>query len=317
MTSDNYVLMYCCFRKLIIFSVIIPLFYTIAHAQEKALENSKVSVSLGYNQEDFSWSIAGNLQGKNPNIYSELNWDNLHSLGANLTVNLNVWKRFYLGLNHAHYSIYKGTATDTDYLEDNRQNVSYFALLRSNNGYIRHSSAAIGFVVLRNKFFQLTPYLGYGFHWQSLSLTDFEINNGEESLNSSYKTKWNGIMYSLDADFFLTKKLQLNTSFKYTQGNYRGQANWNLISSFKHPLSFEHIAKGYRLKSEVQVSKAINSSYSVYINGGYYFSNTGAGIDYLYLETDEVVKTKLNRVRGSAYSVNIGAKYNFNYKKQY
>jgi hypothetical protein len=43
---------------------------------------TEVTLTGGWRQDDLRWNIAGNLQGTNPNILSELTWDNVDMFDA-------------------------------------------------------------------------------------------------------------------------------------------------------------------------------------------------------------------------------------------
>jgi len=53
-----------------------------------------LSLSTGYRVDDFSWNIAGNVSGTNPNVLSELTWSDLEILQAVVSGRALVNERF-------------------------------------------------------------------------------------------------------------------------------------------------------------------------------------------------------------------------------
>jgi hypothetical protein len=63
------------------------------HPAQAADIQTDLGLSTGYRVDDFSWSIAGNISGTDPNVLSELTWSDLETLQATVSgkVLVNEW----------------------------------------------------------------------------------------------------------------------------------------------------------------------------------------------------------------------------------
>lgn len=259
-----------------------------------------LELHTGYQRENFNWSIAGNLQGKDPNIFSELAWKDLESASSALDVNWNVWNRFVLQGGFSRAFILSGRVTDTDFGGDNRTSPTFYAVLKSNRGNTGKWSGGLGYNITHHEKYRIIPYAGYAIHRQSLFLHD------DADLNSTYNTIWKGPYARLEATLFLTKKIYAQSLLAYYQVNYEAKANWNLVESFQHPVSFKHRAKGYGLEGELRFGVRLGATFSVCAIVNTFRWSTGAGTDTLYLQTGEILKTKLNHADRAGSGIKLG-----------
>ena len=74
----------------------------------------------GYRLDDLDWSIAGNLNGTNPNIVSELTWSDLESYQLKLGGKGTIDRVFYLRGSAAFGWVLSGDVQDSDYNGDDR-----------------------------------------------------------------------------------------------------------------------------------------------------------------------------------------------------
>ncbi|SHF32777.1 hypothetical protein [Pedobacter caeni] len=244
--------------------------------------------------EDFKWSIAGNSNGQNPNVLSEVIWTKLKGLGMGLDVELNIWSHIYFKGSYHKAFIRSGSATDHDYAADDRTQVTYSAFLKSNEGHRLRYAATLAYAVRLHEMLDVIPYAGYANNSQSLSLKNFEEEKGGRELNSTYQSKWNGPVVGLDMELARTRRINLNAGFSYQQLNYTGLADWNLIDAFNHPLSFKHIAKGFETQVLLRLNFSINSRCSIYLRGEHRYAETGNGIDQLFLADGRERESQFN-----------------------
>jgi len=284
----------------IIFLLIIFYISNIAKAQERF----EFSLATTYQQDNFRWSIAGNSNGTNPNVYSELAWKNLRGVALQASFNTKVWKAIFVEALLNHSLTLAGSANDTDYSEDNRVKPIFNADLESNKGFTNDYIIYVGYK-FKNKTISISPYLGYG---KSIQLM-FLLNKGIKELNTSYKANWSGALAGFKVDAALKKRLYIKTDFAYHQINYTAKANWNLIDQFAHPLSFKHTANGFGLKANVEANYKVKKNTSVFISTQKSFWNTGAGIDELFYENGNKAYTKLNEVYRNSFSLGVGIKF--------
>ena len=263
--------------------------YLYAQAIEKKLQ---VYIATGYQQENFHWSIAGNSDGQNPNIYSELKWKHLG--GQNIAANIqwNVWQHFSLYGSYYKQYISSGTVNDTDYAADNRNNPTYNETFNGSQGNTQAWQAGVGFILINNRHFSLIPFAGYGTSRQALHLFDRSGNFPE--LNSTYDPVWKGPFLRVTSTINLIKNLNFAADVTYSQVSYNSTANWNLISTFMHPVSYRHHANGYGIDAGGKFIYTIFRNLVVHAGAGYYNWQTGNGTDELYLSNGQINKTQLN-----------------------
>lgn len=252
--------------------------------------------------ENFQWSIAGNSNGQNPNVLSEVIWTKLKGTGVGLDVDLNIWSHiFFKGSYHKAF-IRSGTATDHDYAADDRTQPTYSAFLKSDEGHTFRYSAALAYGLRLHEMLTVMPYAGYAYNRQSLSLKNFEEEKGDKKLNSRYQANWSGAVVGLDLEVARLQRVHLNAGLSYQQFHYTGLADWNLIDAFNHPLSFKHNAKGFESQVLLRLNFKINSMCTAYLRGEYRYAETGKGIDQLFLADGQERESRFNgairRVKG-------------------
>lgn len=244
--------------------------------------------------EDFKWSIAGNSNGQNPNVLSEVIWTKRKGTGVGLDVDLNIWSHiFFKGSYHKAF-IRSGTATDHDYAADNRTQPTYSAFLKSDEGHNTRYLAALAYEVRLHEMLTVIPYAGYSSSRQSLSLKNFEEEKGGRKLNSSYQADWRGAVVGVDLRVARLRRINVDAGFNYQQLDYTGLADWNLIDAFSHPLSFKHTAKGFESQVLLRLGFRINSMFSAYLRGEYRYAETGRGIDQLFLADGQERESRFN-----------------------
>ena len=87
------------------------------------------TLSAGYRKDDLDWNIAGDINGDNPNVLSELTWEDVESYQVKLQGAI-VWPNRIAMRGYVNYGwIFDGDNQDSDYLGDNRT----FEFSRSNN----------------------------------------------------------------------------------------------------------------------------------------------------------------------------------------
>ena len=297
-------------------NVFFGLFFLISfviHAQDtvSCFTNERILVvnSIGLFNEDFKWSIAGdNFQGDPINILSELTWKDLRGTSFNSGIKWNAWKLFNIENNFSFATITSGTATDIDYNQNNRRDTVFYAPLDSDRGALLAADLTVGYIFFKDHRFALVPKLGYGLHYQYLYLLDHDHN---QALKTTYDTRWNGFIFGLDGKIKVTKNFLVEVTTRYHQLKYHSKANWNLIESFEHPVSFTHEANGFCIDMGSRIRYVFTKSWSVFVSGNYSFWDTGKGVDKLYLQDGQVAYTQMNGVQRTSYGFNIGIAKSF------
>lgn len=252
----------------------------------------QLSVGTGYQKENFHWSIAGNADGQNPNVYSELKWHNIAGETWYSSLQYNFWNRFWITGGYSYSKITSGTSNDTDYGADNRTDSVYDQNFSSNKGSTSTWSADIGCSVIQTRKIQLLPSIGYSSNYQNYYLLG---NVGDfAQVNSSYKTNWKGTYLKLKVRFQLIGPLCIAASATYNQIKYNAAADWNLIENFQHPVSFRDNANGYGFNGNAGLLYAITKHISIHAGLTWFDWETGKGIDQLYLTNGTTDKTQMN-----------------------
>lgn len=276
-------------------------------------ELSKFTVGLktGYFTNDFKWSIAGNSQGTSPNILSEVVWKDLSGYSIGLNSNIKLWKNLSLSAEISSSSIISGKATDTDYQENDRTSPGYYAVLSSNRGRLSDININLGYTV-NVKTLLVAPYLGFVTNHQKLHLLPNAENiNQTSGLNSTYNTIWKGVEAGSRFSLPVFSKIFVEADLSYGQLKYTAEANWNLIESFVHPLSFKHVANGYSLRSQINLKYLLSRHLSASLSAGSYKVITGKGIDELFYEDGSSAKTQFNGASLQSTSIFFKTDYAF------
>jgi hypothetical protein len=268
-----------------------------------------VSIQPGYFNESSRWSIAGDSQGKNPNIYSEIRWKNLSGPQIATSAQYNFWKNFLVKVNIAESFITSGTVTDTDFGADNRKDTLYHDSFDSDKGLITSLIVAIGYNLKINEKISITPFVGYGLNAQSLYLLK-NFGSVSGNLRSTYKTRWSGITLGFTSKIQL-RRFIIEPQLTYHQTNYTSKANWNLIENFKHPVSFRHKAIGFGIEPGLKVNFKMGKNFTVFLGGAASYWATGKGSDKLYLADGQVPVTQFNGSVRKGTSVFTGLSYSF------
>lgn len=291
-------------------ALFLPVFVNIHSGNGQGIEKKlQISVSTSRQREDFHWSIAGNSNGQNPNVLSELKWKNVSGQEYSTNIQWNMWRRFSLFASYARENIKSGSVNDMDYNGDNRTDPIYTGNFSDNKGYTDSWLAGVGFVIFNNNLFSLVPYLGYGNSSQYLYLVD---QTGQfPGLNSSYEAHWNGPFIKLRSSVKVWHSLKLAADITYNQVNYNAQGDWNLINEFQHPVSYRHVAQGYGLSANARLIYNITGNIAAHVGYSYFNWETGNGNDQLYLSSGAIDKTRFNGVFRYGFQVAGGVTLEF------
>jgi len=248
-----------------------------------------VAVTGGYRRQDLRWSIAGNSAGTSPNVYSELKWKGVGEVAAGLDVSWKVWKDWVVVAGGGRATTVRGRVTDRDYGADDRRDMIYDQTFSASKGYAYTLFFGLGYAWRVGPRLVLTPVAGYGLSGQRFSVTDGSL------LDSYYRTWWDGFGGRLSGELGLGHRWVVVFLAGYRQVNYRGEGDWNLIQSFRHPVSFRHRGDGYGLEGQLGVRYSLGRVV-LFVMGDYAGWTTGKGVDELYLASGQTSQTQLNEV---------------------
>lgn len=299
------------------------------------IESSGIDMGLGYRSDQLDWSISGDMNGENPNILSELSWDDIEifqlqatgwmELGA-----LPFLKRNSLVLANISFGkILGGDVQDSDYAADDRNEEWSRSVNDSDKGITIDLSGAVGPIFEWNDLgFTVTPLIGYGFNMQDLSMTNGEQVVSEPadrpsgtsppqtigsfpSLDSNYTAYWYGPWLGVNTDYQVSERLKISAGVEYHWVEYFAQADWNLRSNFSHPVSFEHEATGTGIVWNIKGEYVLNEKWSWLLSGNIQSWETERGTDRTFYADGSVSRTRLNQVSWDTYALTTGMQYRF------
>ncbi|MNG66549.1 hypothetical protein D3C87_823670 [compost metagenome] len=287
------------------------LFSFTAFAQEKKVKFSITPV-LGWNQEKLDWNIAGDENGQNPNILSELKWRKLRGpeIGISSTIALSSVLQTEVAFRH--FWISQGTVNDADYASDNRTVKTSDYDFKADRGHSSNLRAEIFYTIRATEKFAFAAHTGYFGRYQTLYMLDGTqpLVEGKE-LKSTYKPRWHGLILGLRTDYHTDHwSFLLNVSSLYFP-RYSANANWNLQEEFSHPISFTHKAKGIGWEVNFRLEHQITKTIFPFLQVGYTDLNTGTGTDQLFKMDGTSTISQLNAVHYSSFRMGLGVHMKF------
>jgi len=293
-----------------------------------ALE-TEFTVTGGYRRDDLDFNIAGDINGNNPNIISELTWDDLESYQVKFQGRL-VWPGIIALRGSANYGwIFDGKNQDSDYWGDDRT----FEWSRSNNSTdddnVWDVSLAVGYPFRfgRTVIGTFTPLVGYSHHEQQLNISDGFQTIATPGLtppvgpfgdlDSSYDTQWKGPWIGMDLRFksheieTFAHRFETYFTYEYHWADFEAEANWNLADRFAHPKSFEHNTDGDGYVISAGFNCMLNQHWALNLNFDYQDWSTDSGTIKFFLADGTTHKQQLNEVNWTAYAFMMGLSLRF------
>ena len=279
--------------------------------------------SAGYRVDDLDWNIAGDVNGNNPNVLSELTWDDVESYQLKLQGSI-VWPNTIAIRGYANYGwIFDGDNQDSDYLGDNRTFEFSRSINSTDDDYVWDASLAVGYPLRFGRIVlgTLTPLLGYSYHEQKLNITDGNQTIPDlgpfPGLDSTYDAEWKGPWIGFDLRF---KAREITTfahrfepyfTYGYHWADYHAEADWNLRDDFAHPKSFEHDADGTGWKIGTGFNVWLHPNWALNFNYDYQDWSIDGGTDKVFFSDGSTAKTKLNEVNWTSYALSLGVSLRF------
>lgn len=273
-------------------------------------------MTVGYRQDDFNWNIASDITGTaTPNILSELTWSDLRILQLKIDSNHTTPSRWHFRVGVAMGMIADGKNQDSDYLGDNR--TAEFS--RSNNGAdtgdTKDASLAIGYSVGVGHGFVI-PMVGYSYHNLELHMTDGNQTVATsgitppigpfEGLNSKYEATWKGFWSGIEVGYRSESESTFFARYERHKPDYEAEADWNLRGDFKHPKSYEHIAKGRGNVFSFGARVNNQGGFSYVVSLDIQKWRAGPGIDRTFFANGAITEIRLNEVDWRSKALNFG-----------
>lgn len=286
-----------------------------------AYEFADTYIRAGYRRDELDFNIAG--PNGNPNIISELTWDDLEIATISSGTTLFLDKSWLVNFDFTYGRIFDGNNQDSDYLGDNR--TSEFS--RSNNGSdegdVYDISISTGYrwrPKTKEVETEIRPLVGISYHAQNLKMTDGVQTLSAppqamplgpfSGLNSTYDATWFGPWLGVDSAFKFDEKFQLNLGLEYHYAFFDATANWNLRQDFQHPESYTHEAEGYGIIARVGGQYQFNPDLTLGLSVDYqdWSANRDGEIEFFFSDSSQFT-SKLNEVNWRSYSINLGLNF--------
>jgi len=282
------------------------------------LIDANVSVTSGYRVDDLDWNIAGDLSGANPNILSELTWDDLHMIELKGKVNVVLAKYLVIDGKAGWGEIIDGKNQDSDYDGDNRTE----EFSRSNNatddghvwdysvgGGVRVPVENLGYLFIEDNLW-IGLLGGYSKHKQHLVITDLNQTIPDlgpfPGLDSRYSAQWEGPWVGVEVSGTI-RRWRGWGRFEYHFPEYQGDATWNLREEFVQPGSFIHSSDdGRGIVFEGGGNYQLTDMWSFALTFTLQDWEMNPGIDRVYFTDGTVIDTRLNEVNWDSLSLTFG-----------
>jgi hypothetical protein len=284
-----------------------------------------LEMNTGYRVDDLDWNIAGNLDGTNPNVFSELTWSDLEIFQVKAGMRAAINKAIYVRGSFAYGWIFDGENRDSDYQGNNRTQEYSRSVNKADDGDVWDATLGLGYQFnLLSDRLRLIPLGGYAYSEQNLRLTDgvqtlslppaTQPLGPIDNLDSTYETQWMGPWLGLDVWYQASEKFMLFGSFEYHWADYEAEADWNLRPDLARPKSFEHDADGSGIVITVSGEYMLEGPWSLSFTANYQDWSTDPGTDRLYLADGTISDTRLNEVNWESYAILVGITYRFHSK---
>jgi len=331
------------FLFFVLFCANSTLFAAGAEVSEAHAEKPRIALELGfkagYRSDQLNWNIARDFTGSQPNVLSELSWDDLEIYQVQFQPSLSVAGKMKSGFRYhlrglfGWGDIFDGDNQDSDYAGDNRT----LEFSRSNNaadgGDVQDFSVGAGLEFFgRGEVWTFIPLLGYSYHEQNLQITDGYQTVSEQALadgffgtgrinlpplgpivglDSRYHSEWYGPWLGLELIFASAEKWNITGTVEYHLIEYYGEADWNLREDLQHPASFRHWAEGEGFSFTMGLLRNFNRSWSGTLNVNFQKWHTDDGTDVTYLANGSTSGTLLNEVNWESFSLLAGVTRRF------
>ncbi len=279
-----------------------------ATAQPSELQKKpELTVGPVWQKTDFRWSIDGTVNGQYVNVLSELIFKPVNSAGFFIRGAYPLSEKLSASASYTQQFTFQGKVSDRDYNGTDRSQMVTDLNLQSNRGNSQSFSAQLDYDVYSEHEFFLRPGAGFILVKELFNLSD--DNNAD--LRSSYSPKWFGPFALMNLKKDVSPKVVAGIGARVYYLNYRAKANWNLIETVQHPVSFTHHARGYGLDLDGKVIYRVNSNITAGIRAVYSNWRSNVGTDKLYLSDGQIQTTNMNGAFRKTFGTELSTNFSF------
>ncbi|WP_300598644.1 hypothetical protein [Niabella sp.] len=268
------------------------LIHAIPAFSQASMQKNRFYIALGplLSTEHFHWSIAGNEQGTQPDILSELNFNRLKQTGFCFEGRYQLSNRFDLKATVERQYGYAGRVTDIDYAGNGRSFPVAFLKFRSRKHNARDYRAQCSYLLFQSPVVSVATGAGYfisnaGYRMQGRSAAD---------IKGIYDAQWQGPLLDVETRIRLPQNWEIRADIGSQYHTFRAEGDWRLRSEFRHPLSFVHHASGWGINGLVALNYQLSARVGLQLKGSLQQWKTGAGSDLLYMADNREVSTRMN-----------------------
>lgn len=297
-------------------------------ATDASMLTSSFYLAGGYRMDNLNWNIAGNRQGGDPNVLSELSWSHVTIYQLKLTNRTVIMDWVYLRWHVDCGIVVSGDNQDSDYLGDNRTEEFSRSINGVDGNHVWDGSIGGGpHLSLFESTVTVCPILGYAIAEQDFNIVDgYQVLTTPpsatplgpiEHLDSRYQTRWRGpwigvdLLLSMPIEKGLLRRVEVLFSGEYHWVDYSADANWNLRTDLAHPVSFSHDAQGTGMKVGTTIRFDTQKRWGFELGMNMIEMTTDPGVDRIYQADGSIGETRLNEVKWRAFTVEAGLGYQF------
>ena len=283
---------------------------------------------MGLRRDKFSWTIAGDTTGQNPDILSELIWEDLtiYEIGTQAQI---LWMDKVRLEGSVDYGwIVDGRNEDLDYAGDNRTGLFSKSHAETSGDNTLDASFNVGYEIPISVTEEWTDFLTNdlrvvalaGYSRREINLRDNQgvqdvpASGAFAGLNSTYQAVWKGpwIGFELKGE---RKKFSGFTRFEYHWAEYHAGADWNLRSDFQHPTSYTQDSDGTGYTLGFGGNLEFNEDWSLGLNIKYSNWKTDAGVTRFHLINGTVPQQQFNGAEWRSLGGMVSSTYHFSLGK--
>ncbi|MBP2634063.1 MAG: hypothetical protein H6Q70_4691 [Firmicutes bacterium] len=287
-----------------------------------AAAKTTYDLSAGDRKDKLNFNIAGDINGQNPNVFSELKWTNLKTYEIRLNGKSDINDRAFLEGSVGYGWIHSGHNQDSDYATDNRTGMFSRSENNAGNGHVVDGSIGYGYYIDKRTNSNTAFVAGYSVSKQALRITDGNQTYSDfyyqtqpigpfSGLNSTFDTRWKGPYIGLSYEKQASKKLNFFTRFEYHFINYYAEGNWNLSSAYAHPKSIEQSASGYGTVFSVGTEYQMDKEWALKAKLNFSRFKSKDGVHKAFAADGNIYEMRLNEANWNSRVINLSLTKNF------